>query len=427
MSHDPEQSARWRKRRLGEVLRIRHGFAFKGEYFSDSGQLILLTPGNFHEGGGFKPKDGAEKFYSGPVPDGFILKKDSLVVVMTEQAKGLLGSSALIPEEGVYLHNQRIGLVDIIKCEEVDSRFLYYLFNTSFVRNHIQATATGSKVRHTAPSRIEDVVVEMPPLPVQRTIAQALGVLDSLVENNRRRIDILEKVARLIYEEWFVRFRFPGHDDLELVESDFGPVPRGWKVGHLGDAVDVNRASVQKGDKIGLVCYIDISSVGPRALGEPDVLEFAEAPGRARRKVQHGDVIWSTVRPGRRSHALILDPMPGTICSTGFAVLTPRGVPSSFLYEWSSTDQFAAYLESRATGSAYPAVRPSDFEAAPMVVPATQVLERFDESVGRMHRLQESLRRQNAVLQEAHDLLLPRLLSGELDISQLGLELEAVR
>src|SRR2546425_5137353 len=109
----------WKTHKLGELVRIKHGFAFKGEYFSTSGDYIVLTPGNFHDVGGFKLKD-PEKYYVGPIPEDFLLKRGDLVIVMTEQAEGLLGSPAFIPESNRFLHNQRLGLVTPVHDDQLD-------------------------------------------------------------------------------------------------------------------------------------------------------------------------------------------------------------------------------------------------------------------------------------------------------------------
>ena len=227
----------WPVVELGKHLRVKHGLAFKGEYFGDAGEFIVLTPGNFYDEGGFKPKDGAEKFYTAEPPADYVLRRNDLVVAMTEQVQGLLGSSALVPCDDLYLHNQRIGLVEL--QPDVDRRFIYYLFNTHWVRDQIQATATGSKVRHTAPSRIEAVTVSLPPLTIQRKIASILSAYDDLIENNRRRIELLEEMARRLYHEWLVDFRFPVHESVPHVESDLGPVPEGWMWTPLFEAADV--------------------------------------------------------------------------------------------------------------------------------------------------------------------------------------------
>ncbi len=217
----------WSNVRLGSGLRVHHGFAFKGEHFSPDGQQIVLTPGNFVEHGGFKQKNGTEKYYRGPVPEKFVLEKGDVVIAMTEQSQGLLGSSATIPEGEIYLHNQRIGLLEITDSELLDLRFVYHLMNSPDVRRQIQATATGSKVRHTAPERVQAVVALIPSVPVQRIVATVLDGIDELIANNRKRVVVLEEMAQAIYREWFIKFRYPGHEDAHLVDSAFGPIPAG--------------------------------------------------------------------------------------------------------------------------------------------------------------------------------------------------------
>ena len=151
-----------REAQLGEGIHIKHGFAFKGEFFSDSGQYIVLTPGNFNEQGGFRIRPGKDRAYSGDIPDEFILSENDLIVAMTEQGPGLLGSSALVPEDNRFLHNQRLGFVDRIDNRIFDKLFLYYLFNTHNVRGQISGSASGTKVRHTSPERIYRVRVKIP-------------------------------------------------------------------------------------------------------------------------------------------------------------------------------------------------------------------------------------------------------------------------
>lgn len=108
----------WKEIKLGEICSIKHGWAFKGEFFTDKGERIVVTPGNFFEQGGFRLQIGKEKFYSADFPKEYLLKKDDLVIAMTEQGEGLLGSPALIPTDYKFLHNQRIGLFqDLVTCK----------------------------------------------------------------------------------------------------------------------------------------------------------------------------------------------------------------------------------------------------------------------------------------------------------------------
>ncbi|MEW6542111.1 MAG: HsdR family type I site-specific deoxyribonuclease [Nitrospirota bacterium] len=201
--------ADWLACKLGDLLEIKHGYAFQGEYFTESGSHIVLTPGNFFDEGGFKNKGDKEKWYTGPIPSDYVLNEGDLIVAMTEQAEGLLASSAIIPRSGLYLHNQRLGLVQIRDESKTDKCFLYHLFNYKPVRQQIRASASGVKIRHTAPSRIAEVTVRVPPPPIQRRIAGILSAYDDLIENNLRRIKILEEMARSLYREWFIHFRFP--------------------------------------------------------------------------------------------------------------------------------------------------------------------------------------------------------------------------
>ena len=225
----------WREIELGEAIRVKHGFAFKSQHFSDSGNFMVLTPGNFNEEGGFRRRPSKDRFYSTDIPDGYVLEAGDLIVVMTEQGPGLLGSAALVPEGGKYLHNQRLGLVREIDTSVLDKRFLYYLFNTQPVRAQLSGSATGTKVRHTAPERIYRVTVTVPAdVGLQIQIASILSAYDDLIENNRQRIRLLEQAARLLYEEWFVRLRFPGHEQVSIVDG----LPGEWARRRISDICD---------------------------------------------------------------------------------------------------------------------------------------------------------------------------------------------
>jgi type I restriction enzyme S subunit len=246
-------------------------------------------------------------------------------------------------------------------------------------------------------------------LACQRSIGETLLAYDDLMENNRRRMKLLEDSARHLYQEWFVRLRFPGHEHARIVKG----VPEGWERKPLGKIAEVNRATLPSGFD-GEIEYIDIASVVPGQITEMTTYEFRDAPSRARRIVSHGDIIWSCVRPNRRSHAVIWNPPENLIASTGFAVITPTQVPTSFLYFATTTDDFVGYLENNARGAAYPAVLTKDFEQAQIVVPPKLLLTAFDEVVAPTFSQAQNLRKQNQKLKSARDMLLPRLMSGEI-------------
>jgi type I restriction enzyme S subunit len=250
-----------------------------------------------------------------------------------------------------------------------------------------------------------------------------LRCIDELIENNSQRIELLEQMAQAVYREWFAEFRYPGHKDAPLVDSDLGPIPEGWDVVSVDEIARVNARTLKASAELGEILYLDISSVSTGHMSEPTPVDFQDAPGRARRQVKHGDVIWSTVRPNRRSYALLIDPPENLIVSTGFAVITPDKVPCSFLYRVLTTDAFVGYLTNRATGAAYPAVTGKVFEEAPVVLPPDELLDLFSVIAEPMDLLVARLQRANLNLRAARGLLLPRLISGEIDVADLNIEL----
>lgn len=171
--------------RLGEVIAIKHGFAFPGGDFSDDPSFpSLVTPGNFAVGGGFK--HAKPKTFAGDFPSEYRLASGDLVVTMTDLSKegATLGLPAVVPAGRSYLHNQRIGLVEVRDTDRVTAPFLHYYLRTAEYRSHILATATGSTVRHTSPSRICSFVAHLPPVPTQRDVAELLGALDDKIAAN---------------------------------------------------------------------------------------------------------------------------------------------------------------------------------------------------------------------------------------------------
>lgn len=188
----------WKTDRLTAFLRIKHGFAFDGSMFRQSGQYTLLTPGHFAEEGGFRDQGDKTKFFVGDFDDQYLLKPGDLLVAMTEQKRGLLGSSAFIPSEGQYLHNQRLGLITDLKEPDLNRHYLYHLLNYRPVREEISRTSTGSKVRHTSPDRIRDVIVPLPDPQEQQEIAEILYAIDRKVDLHRRKRSVLDELFKAL-------------------------------------------------------------------------------------------------------------------------------------------------------------------------------------------------------------------------------------
>lgn len=300
-----------------------------------------------------------------------------------------------------------------VTCADfVETEFLYYWLKANSYEILGRADEAGHGTKRIQTDRLLSLPIRIPSPLVQRQIAGILSAYDDLIENNQRRIKILEKMARSLYREWFVHFRFPGHEKVKLVPSPLGPIPQDWEVKKLGDLATVNRAQINPRTAPDKVHYIDISSVSPGQIDSITSYLIAEAPGRARRIMQHGDILWSCVRPNRRSHALVMKPEQDTIASTGFAVLTATRVPFTFLYFATTTDDFVTFLANSATGAAYPAVTAKTFEDAVLVIPPMPILKQFGQTTIPMAEQVHTLQRKAQNLRRTRDLLLPRLLSG---------------
>ena len=319
------------------------------------------------------------------------------------------GNVAIVKEgEKVCLGQRTVHLRPNRKI--VDPDFLCYFLLAPLQQGKLLAGETGATAKHVNMADIRKVELsDLPSIERQRKAGATLAAYDDLIENNRRRMAMLEESARLLYREWFVRLRFPGYEHTRIVDG----VPKGWKSKKLGDVAHINKTNLS-GTFDGDIEYIDIASVTPGSINETTPYVFRDAPSRARRVVRHGDIIWSCVRPNRRSHSVVWRPPENLVASTGFAVISSIALPPSFLYQALTTDLFVGYLENRAKGAAYPAVVAGDFERAEVLIPPPALFTVFDEFAEPLLSQMHNLHSQNQKLRAARDLLLPRLMSGEL-------------
>jgi type I restriction enzyme S subunit len=173
----------WEWARLGDIADVKHGFAFSSELFtSEPSAFVLTTPGNFYEKGGFRDRGPKTKYYRGEVDPSFVFKPGDLIIPMTEQAAGLLGSPAFIPDDGkAYIHNQRLGKLRFYS-DAILPKFAYWYFNSEFFRNELARTCTGMKVRHTSPRKVLSVPYPLCSLAEQRRIVVKVDRLMAIVD-----------------------------------------------------------------------------------------------------------------------------------------------------------------------------------------------------------------------------------------------------
>ena len=334
-------------------------------------------------------------------------------VLITTEAP--LGEVAMLKTDDRVALAQRVILLRA-RAECVDPSYLLFALQSEFAQAELRARGSGTTVLGIKQSELRRARIPHFPIERQRRIASILSAYDDLIENCQRRSRILEDMARGLYREWFVHFRFPGADRMPHINSPLGLIPRGWEVRLLRELAAVNRQQVSARSASADIYYIDIASVSPGRIDAVMSCRFSDAPQRARRVVQHGDVLWSCVRPNRRSHALVMSPAANTIASTGFAVLSPTRVPYSYLYNATTTDDFVAYLTNHATGAAYPAVTAKTFEDAALVLPDKSLLADFASTAEPIYEMAHGLGLKITNLRRTRDLLLPRLMSGQIDL-----------
>jgi len=414
----------WCECKLGDLFEIKHGFAFKGEHFVDAGEYVLLTPGNFKEEGGLKLKGEKEKFYSGEFPKDYLLRKGDIVVAMTDltQNAPILGSSAVIPQGGKFLHNQRLGKIINLKTNQALPEFVFYLFNTPSVREQIKGSATGATVKHTAPSRIYDVSTLLPPLPVQRRIAAILCAYDELIENNQRRIQILEEMARSLYREWFVHFRYSGHESIPLVDSPLGQIPQGWEVTTLravttkigSGATPRGGKDAYKSEGIHLIRSQNIYDYN----FEFDGLAFIDEQQAAELDnvtVEENDILLNITGASVARCALVPSYLLPARVNQHVAIVRadPAKVSPFYILDAINSvkrkQQLLTLAQGGATREALTKDTVSNFE---IVLPPRSLMKRYDSIARGIHEQREVLLRQIQNLRRTRDLLLPRLLSG---------------
>jgi len=330
--------------------------------------------------------------------------------------------------------NQQINSI-IADGGKYDSDFIYYLLRTQ--ESKVKSLAGGAATPIVSKSSFSNIEITVPEIIQQKSIASILSAYDDLIENNTRRIKILEEMARLIYREWFVEWNIPvetrSRDAINRVSTTKkmqlrkatpeekkvtgkDVFPEGWEVKRLEEVAGINQQSIDKASVPNIIQYVDISSVSTGTINSYQNYNYKDAPGRARRKVGHGDILWSCVRPNRKAYSLILHPSDDVIVSTGFAVITPSTIPYTYLYESITTETFVSYLVNHARGAAYPAVTQEDFQDAQITIPTVDLLNKYHQLVEPIEELRHSLKTSNTNLRQTRDLLLPKLISGEVEV-----------
>ena len=329
--------------------------------------------------------------------------------------KGSLGS--VYWSHGPYWpHDTTLWVRDF---KENDPKFIYYFLQTL----ELQRFDVGASNPTLNRNHLHRIEVKIPSLATQNRIATALSVFDDLIDNNRQRIELLEEMARLLYREWFVDFRFPGHEDVEWVDSELGPIPEGWLAGRFSDLVTeitdtIHPEHIAEGTPVVGLEHLPRRSV---TLHE---WESAADVGSRRKVFIEGDILFGKIRPYFHK---VVDASISGCSSTDAIVFRPKkDLLRSRALAVASSDEFVRVATATSNGTKMPRANSKILMTYGISHPTEDVERAFRQTVGPMDSFRKILAAQNRMLREARDLLLPRLVSGELDVSELDMDLMPV-
>ena len=432
---------------LSDFISVKHGFAFKGDFITtEKNENCLLTPGNFMIGGGFKSDK--FKYFSGDIPQDYILKEDDLIITMTDLSKqgDTLGYSALVPS--IYgkkmLHNQRIGLVEF-KNNELDKHYLYFLLRSHEYRSYILGCSTGSTVRHTSPSKIVSFKFVKPDLETQKKIASKLLSLEKKIELNTQTNQTLEQIAQALFKSWFVDFdpvrakvqalsdglsleqaelaamqaisgktpeeltalsqtqpdRYAELAEIakafpcEMVEVDGIEVPKGWEIQYLKDICNIVYGKNLPTTKLIKEGYPVFGGNG--VIGYYDKFLY-ETPQTlvSCRGAASGKVLYSLPYSFVTNNSLVIEH-------------EKSGLSYFYIYEALKLQN----LTELTSGSAQPQMTIANMASIQILIPSEKINEVYKKYVGTLYDKKYHNNIENETLAQTRDLLLPKFLSGD--------------
>jgi type I restriction enzyme S subunit len=373
----------WKEYRLGDYIKVKHGYAFAGKNITtEETDDILVTPGNFNIGGGFK--DNKFKYFNGEYPKEYILNHNDIVVTMTDLSKetDTLGYSAKIPNDKSknFLHNQRIGLLQF-KNENIDSEFIYWLLRTREYQGYIVGSASGTSIMHTSPSRIEEYTFNAPELKEEQiAIAEVLSSLDDKIDLLHRQNKTLEELAQTLFRQWFI--------EEAKVE---------WEVGTFADLVDVASGKSLKRE------LFDDN-------GEYEVLGANGKIGKTNEWLFNEELIY-TGRVGTLGNIFLIDEAKKVWLSDNTLVVKPK---KYFYFIYFLMIDFQ--IENLNVGSTQPPVRQSDLKNIEISLPDNELIIKFENQSKNIFSKINENKKQIQTLRNLRDTLLAKLMTGEVRV-----------
>ena len=290
----------------------------------------------------------------------------------------------------------------------ISTDFLYFALSNVVILGYL----TGTAQPKLSQTNLKTIRLSLPPLSIQEKITSILGMYDNLIANNTRRIKILEDMAQTLYREWFVHFRFPGHENIPMVESPLGPIPQGWVVRNFGEvSLNFDRQRKPLSGKVRSTMQGKYPYYG--AAKVLDYINDYLFHGRYLLIGEDGSVVTEDGKP-------MLQLVTGKFWVNNHTHVVQGKPPIStnFLYLFMSNVVISGYI----TGTAQPKINQQNLNRIPVIFPPQSLLEKFNQMIEPNFDKITTLNLKNANLCETRDLLLPKLISGAIDVSELDID-----
>ncbi len=411
------------KCKLGDLMKIKQGFAFKSNRYVAKSNYRLCTLGNFNSNNDFKFNDDKATYYPEDFPKEFLLSGGDLVLPLTEQTVGLFGNSAFIPATSgfSFVLNQRVGKV--IAKENADLTFLHYLLSTNIVRDQIEATASGTKQRNTSPEKIYDVDVWVPDFESQKMIGKALYDIELKIQLNNKICTELESMAKTIYNYWFMQFDFPDENGkpyhtsggiMKWNDKLKCEIPIGWsakpisEIGTIASGYSFQSASYSNtGFRLITIKNVQDDNVNMNVDNHIKVIP-ENLPEYC--KLSAGDILMSLTGNVGRVGLMYAD---DCLLNQRVAIILPKSeVTRSYLYFLFKNEKMRVLMENLATGTSQKNLSPIDTGNIPIAY-NEKIIEAFSKNTKSVFDKIVLCQKENYELTKFRDWLLPMLMNGQ--------------
>ena len=419
-----------KKYKLGDLIEVSRGASLSGNYYAAEGKYIRLTCGNFnYRNNCFKENNSKDNlFYIGNFKDEFLLKKGDLITPLTEQAIGLLGSTAWIPESEKYIQSQDIAKI-ICKEELLDKKFAYYLISSNMVKKQLNAAAQQTKIRHTSPNKIKDCIVWLPSLAEQKKIGQLLFDIDRKIELNRSINHNLEAMAKQLYDYWFMQFDFPDENGKPYKSSGGKMVwnkklkreiPEGWNDCVLGDYIGRITNGLNPRNNFvlgnGRNYYVTIRSLIGTTIDWDNCDrcdDEALAKINSRSQLQVGDIIFSAIGTIGRTYYIIEEPSNWSISETSFTLRAKENIPNDFFYGMLCSEEIQIKADKAAMGSTLRCLVMESLCSLQYIKIPETTMQSFSAKVSALYKQIHRNNKEILSLTKQRNSLLPLLMNGQ--------------